>query len=486
MCRPPTAATASTIPRQHFRCARWARIARNSASSISTNSIDRQGVVHVIGPEQGFTLPGTTIVCGDSHTSTHGAFGALAFGIGTSEVEHVLATQTLIQKKAKNMRVTRGRRAWRRRHRQGHRAGDHRRDRHGGRHGLRHRIRRRGDPRAVHGRPHDGLQHVDRGRRPGRHDRARREDLRLSSGPAVRSARRRLGHGAGAIGRRLPSDEGAAFDREVRTRRRRPCRRMSPGAPAPRMSSRSPARCPIRRTPPIEGKRAAIAARAGLHGLDARHADRPTSPSTACSSAPAPMAASRICARRRRSCDGQRIVGPASTPWWCRAQGSSKQQAEAEGLDKIFLDAGFEWREPGCSMCLAMNADRLAPGERCASTSNRNFEGRQGTGAARTSCRPPWPPPRPSPATSPTCADSGNSAPPNAGREAILTRRPTNVGPVARLRQSWSLHSGRARVQSLSAAAMHSTEPGGHRSHLTPSVPDIHTSRVIFRQSVSW
>ena len=138
------------------------------------NELDkRQGIVHVVGPEQGFTLPGTTIVCGDSHTSTHGAFGALAHGIGTSEVEHVLATQTLLQKKAKNMLVQRGRKAAAALHRQGHHPRHHRRDRHGGRHRLGHRIRRRGDARPLDGRPHDGVQHDHRGRRQRRHDRAR-------------------------------------------------------------------------------------------------------------------------------------------------------------------------------------------------------------------------------------------------------------------------------------------------------------------------
>ena len=162
----------------------------------------RQGIVHIIGPEQGFTLPGVTLVCGDSHTATHGAFGALAYGIGTSEVEHVLATQTLIQSKSKNMRaVVDGKLP------------------HGvtakdiilaiigeigtaGGTGYAHRICRRGDPRAVDGRPHDGLQHVGRGRRQGRLHRARREGLRLSS-RTVRSRRRaRTGTRRCATGRR--------------------------------------------------------------------------------------------------------------------------------------------------------------------------------------------------------------------------------------------------------------------------------------------
>ena len=127
-----------------------------------------QGIVHVIGPQLGLTQPGMTVVCGDSHTSTHGAFGALAFGIGTSEVEHVLATQTLPQVRPKTMAVTVEGDAARRRHRQGPDPGDHRADRHRRRPGPRHRVPRRGDPRAVDGGPDDGLQHVHRGRRPRR------------------------------------------------------------------------------------------------------------------------------------------------------------------------------------------------------------------------------------------------------------------------------------------------------------------------------
>ena len=160
----------------------------------------RQGIVHVVGPEQGFTLPGTTIVCGDSHTSTHGAFGALAHGIGTSEVEHVLATQTLIQKKAKNMLVEVDGKLPEAFDRQGHHPRRHRRNRHGGRHRLGHRIRRRSDPRPLHGRPHDRLQHDHRGRRPRRHDRARREGLCLSRGPPHGAQGRGLGQGHGLLG----------------------------------------------------------------------------------------------------------------------------------------------------------------------------------------------------------------------------------------------------------------------------------------------
>jgi len=178
------------------------------------NELDvRQGIVHIIGPEQGFTLPGTTIVCGDSHTSTHGAFGALAHGIGTSEVEHVLATQTLIQKKARNMRVTVDGALP---------PGVTAKDiilaiigEIGTAGGTGHVIEYAGgaDPGALDGRPHDGLQHVDRGRGAGRHRRAGREDLRLPEGPAEGAEGRRLGRGGAvladaALGRRRGLRQG--------------------------------------------------------------------------------------------------------------------------------------------------------------------------------------------------------------------------------------------------------------------------------------
>ncbi len=159
----------------------------------------RQGIVHIVGPEQGWTLPGMTIVCGDSHTATHGAFGALAHGIGTSEVEHVLATQTLIQKKSKNMKVEIT----------GHlRPGVTAKDitlsvigatGTAGGTGYVIEYMRRGDPRPVDGRPDDGLQHGDRGRRPRRPDRARRQDLRLCHGPPACAEGRAVGGGAGLV-----------------------------------------------------------------------------------------------------------------------------------------------------------------------------------------------------------------------------------------------------------------------------------------------
>ena len=217
MCRRPTARRASTIPKAACRSSSSPTNAREFGIEYFNELDPRQGIVHIIGPEQGFTLPGTTIVCGDSHTSTHGAFGALAHGIGTSEVEHVLATQTLIQAKAKNMRVTRRRQAP---------EGVTAKDivlaiigEIGTAGGTGHVIeyRRRSHPRPVDGRPHDGLQHVDRGRRPRRHDRARRKDLRLSRRAGRWRRRARPGMQADApLGRRCIPTRAPHFDKEIR------------------------------------------------------------------------------------------------------------------------------------------------------------------------------------------------------------------------------------------------------------------------------
>ena len=186
------------------RSTRCARTAPTSASSSTTSTRREQGIVHVIGPELGITKPGMTIVCGDSHTSTHGAFGALAFGIGTSEVEHVLATQTPAAIEAEDLPHRRRRRAARRRHREGHHPRHHRTDRHRRRNRLRDRVRRLGHSRALDGRPHDHLQHEHRGRRARRHDRSRRDDLRLSQGPHVFAARRSVGRGRQPSGASCP------------------------------------------------------------------------------------------------------------------------------------------------------------------------------------------------------------------------------------------------------------------------------------------
>ncbi len=158
-----------------------------------------QGIVHIIGPELGLTKPGMTIVCGDSHTSTHGAFGALAFGIGTSEVEHVMATQTLPQDKPKTFRINIEGTLPNRGHRQRHRPPHHRPDRHRRSHRPRHRIRRLRHPQPLHGRPYDHLQHEHRGRSPRRHDRPRRHHLRLPQRPPLLAARSSMGRGCQAL-----------------------------------------------------------------------------------------------------------------------------------------------------------------------------------------------------------------------------------------------------------------------------------------------
>ena len=192
-----------------------------------------QGIVHVIGPEQGLTQPGMTIVCGDSHTSTHGAFGALAFGIGTSEVEHVLATQTLPQAKPGTMAVTVDGELPARRHREGHRARDHRPHRHRRRHRLDHRVPRLGDPRALDGGPHDGVQHVDRGRAraPG----SSRPTTRRSPTSRAASSRRRARRGSGRSttgARWSPTTAPRSTRRSCSTPPR--CGRRSRGAPTRR------------------------------------------------------------------------------------------------------------------------------------------------------------------------------------------------------------------------------------------------------------
>ncbi len=318
----------------------------------------RQGIVHIIGPEQGFTLPGLTIVCGDSHTSTHGAFGALAFGIGTSEVEHVLATQTLLQKPAKNMRVTvEGALP----------VGITAKDvilaiigRIGTAGGTGHVIEYAGEAiRAlVDGRPDDRLQHVDRGRRPRRADRARRDDLRLPARPADGAE----GRGLGAR-RRLVADAAVRSGRALRQgdrarRRRHPAARHLGDEPGGRGADHR--RVPDPDSAGDEPKRRAMRRSLDYMGLapgtpmgDIR-VDRVFIGS--CTNGRIEdLRAAAVVARGRKVAEG---VGAMVVP----GSGLVKKQAEAEGLDRIFREAGFEWREPGCSMCLAMNADQLEPG----------------------------------------------------------------------------------------------------------------------------
>ena len=336
----------------------------------------RQGIVHVIGPEQGFTQPGMTIVCGDSHTATHGAFGALAFGIGTSEVEHVLATQTLIQKPAKNMRITvDGELA----------PGVTAKDvilaiigKIGTAGGTGYVIEFAGS--AIRGLSMEGRMTVcnmaiEAGARAGMiaPDDATFEYLQ----DRPMTPKGEIWDQAVAYWRTLPSDEGARYDSEIA---------MDAAAIAPTVTwGTSPedalaitASVPDPEAEKDEVKRAKIQRAIEYMGLSAGQKLADVKIDTvfigSCTNSRIEdLRAAAALAEGRNVAEGMRaMVVPGS--------GLVKEQAEAEGLDKIFVAAGFEWREPGCSMCLAMNADKLAVGERCASTSNRNFEGRQGRG----------------------------------------------------------------------------------------------------------
>ena len=336
----------------------------------------RQGIVHVIGPEQGFTLPGMTIVCGDSHTATHGAFGALAFGIGTSEVEHVLATQTLIQKPAKNMRITvDGTLA----------AGVTAKDvilaiigKIGTAGGTGHVIEFAGS--AIRGLSMEGRMTVcnmaiEAGARAGMIAPDATTFAYLQDRPMTPKADD--WDNAVAYWHSLPSDEGARYDTEIAMAAEDIAPTVTWGtSPEDAISINGAVPDPSKETDP--SKRAKIERAIEYMGLEAGQKMTDVKVDTvfigSCTNsriedlrAAAALADGRTVAAGMRA-----MVVPGS--------GLVKEQAEAEGLDKVFLAAGFEWREPGCSMCLAMNADKLAEGERCASTSNRNFEGRQGRG----------------------------------------------------------------------------------------------------------
>lgn len=336
----------------------------------------RQGIVHVIGPEQGFTLPGMTIVCGDSHTATHGAFGALAFGIGTSEVEHVLATQTLIQKPAKNMRITvDGTLA----------DGVTAKDvilaiigKIGTAGGTGHVIEFAGS--AIRGLSMEGRMTVcnmaiEAGARAGMIAPDATTFAYLQDRPMTPKADD--WDNAVAYWHSLPSDEGARYDTEIAMAAEGIAPTVTWGtSPEDAISINGAVPDPSKETDP--SKRAKIERAIEYMGLEAGQKMTDVKVDTvfigSCTNsriedlrAAAALADGRTVAAGMRA-----MVVPGS--------GLVKEQAEAEGLDKVFLAAGFEWREPGCSMCLAMNADKLAEGERCASTSNRNFEGRQGRG----------------------------------------------------------------------------------------------------------
>ncbi|BBT67868.1 3-isopropylmalate dehydratase large subunit [Aeromonas caviae] len=338
-----------------------------------------QGIVHVMGPELGITLPGTTIVCGDSHTATHGAFGSLAFGIGTSEVEHVMATQTLKQGRARTMRISvNGKLA----------AGISAKDvvlaiigkvGHAG--GTGYVVEFAGE--AIEGLTMEGRMTVcnmaiELGAKAGMiaPDQTTIDYIRgkefAPKGEALEQAI--------AYWLTLKSDEGAHFDAEVVLDAADIAPQVTWGTnPGQVIAVNEPIPAPESFADPVEQQ----SARKALAYMDLQPGQKLSDVAidkvfigSCTNSRIEDLRAAAAIARGRKVAAGvQALVVPGSE--------QVKAQAEAEGLDKIFIEAGFEWRLPGCSMCLAMNNDRLQPGERCASTSNRNFEGRQGR-AGRT------------------------------------------------------------------------------------------------------
>ncbi|MAI68183.1 MAG: 3-isopropylmalate dehydratase large subunit [Rhizobiales bacterium TMED143] len=336
----------------------------------------RQGIVHVAGPEQGFTLPGLTIVCGDSHTSTHGAFGALAHGIGTSEVEHVLATQTLIQTKAKNFRInvvgtapphvtakdialaiigeigTAG--------------------------GTGCVLEYAGpaiEALSMEGRMTLCNMSIEAGARAGLIAPDEKTFAFLEG--RAKAPTGEAWDAALAYWRTLKSDADAVFDREITINAANLPPLVTWGT-SPQDVVSIDGSVPDPAAIADEGQRRATERALDYMGLSAGTPmrdiaiDRVFIGSCTNSRIEDLRAAAKIAKGRQVAAHVSAMVVPGS--------GLVKQQAEAEGLDAVFKAAGFEWREPGCSMCLAMNADKLSPGERCASTSNRNFEGRQGRG----------------------------------------------------------------------------------------------------------
>jgi len=337
----------------------------------------RQGIVHVIGPEQGATLPGMTVVCGDSHTSTHGAMGALAFGIGTSEVEHVLATQTLLMKKSKAMLIRAEGRlpaACTAKDLALHVIGKI-----GTAGGTGFAIEFAGSAvraLSVEGRMTLCNMAIEAGARSGMVAVDQKTIDYFRGRPYAPVGV--LWDQAVQVWRTLHSDDGARFDHVVEIRAEDVAPQVTWGT-SPEMVLPVDARVPDPDKEKDDVRRSSMERALSYMGLKPNtplvdiRIDRVFIGSCTNSRIEDLRAAAQI-ARGRRVASNvkQAMVVPGS--------GLVKKQAEQEGLDRIFRDAGFEWREAGCSMCLAMNADRLEPGERCASTSNRNFEGRQGQG----------------------------------------------------------------------------------------------------------
>jgi 3-isopropylmalate/(R)-2-methylmalate dehydratase large subunit len=335
----------------------------------------RQGICHVIGPEQGFTLPGVTLVCGDSHTATHGAFGALAYGIGTSEVEHVLATQTLVQSKSKNMRAivdgklppnvtakdiilaiigeigTAG--------------------------GTGYSLEYAGEAirsLSMEGRMTVCNMSVEAGAKAGFIAPDEKAYEFVKGRP--KAPKGKLWDDARRYWETLPTDDGAFFDREVKLDAAKLPPIVSWGTSPEDVTSIASV-VPNPADVHDENKRASMQRALDYMGL---------APGTKMTDIPLDVVWIGSCTNGRiedlravaKIVDGKKVSSRLAYAMIVPGSGLVKEQAEAEGLDKIFKEAGFEWREPGCSMCLGMNPDQLKPGQRCASTSNRNFEGRQG------------------------------------------------------------------------------------------------------------
>ena len=336
----------------------------------------RQGIVHIVGPEQGFTQPGTVIVCGDSHTATHGAFGSLAFGIGTSEVEHVLATQTLVQKKAKNFRVNvNGKLA----------IGVTSKDvilqiigKIGTAGGTGHVIEYAGSlisDLSVENRMTICNMTIEGGARAGLIQPDQKIFDYLKGRPM--SPKDKNWDKALEYWQNLKTDNEAKFDKEINLRAEDIVPMVTWGT-SPQDVAPIDGKVPNPKNESDIDKRNSIDRSLKYMGLKpdvpVKNIKIDTVFIGSCTNGRIEdlREAAKILKDKKKAEHVHAMVVPGS--------GLVKEQAEQEGLDKIFINSGFEWREPGCSMCLAMNADKLKPEERCASTSNRNFEGRQGRG----------------------------------------------------------------------------------------------------------
>jgi len=336
----------------------------------------RQGIVHIIGPEQGFTQPGTIIVCGDSHTATHGAFGALAFGIGTSEVEHVLATQTLVQKKSKNFRINVNGKLP---------IGVTSKDvilqiigKIGTAGGTGYVIEYAGDlisNLSVENRMTICNMTIEGGARAGLIQPDQKVFDYLKDKPM--SPKKENWEKALEYWSNLKSDEGANFDKEINLNGK-DIKPMVTWGTSPQDVVTIDGKVPNPKNETDPDKKNSIERSLKYMGLNSDVSvkdikiDKVFIGSCTNGRIEDLREAAKILKDKKIANHVNAMVVPGS--------GLVKEKAEQEGLDKIFINSGFEWREPGCSMCLAMNADKLKPGERCASTSNRNFEGRQGKG----------------------------------------------------------------------------------------------------------